>query len=69
MFWAFVDFVEWFCGAVALTTIGTILVLKDLTSFGQWVVIILLYAFLIATGINRFKEGWLRRKPCQPPKK
>jgi len=57
-----VDFLEWVCGTVSLTVIGTALALKELNSYGQWVVIILLYIFLLSSAINRGKNGWFRSK-------
>lgn len=50
-------FIEWATGAVSLTVIGTILSLKDLSSYSQVVVMIILYAFLISTVIKTWVEA------------
>jgi len=57
-----VGYIEWILGTVFLTTIGTVLSLKELNGWGQIVLIVTLYVFLIVTTFKQFIDnGWFKR--------
>ncbi len=62
LFLKMVGYVEWILGTVFLTVIGTVLSLKDLNGWGQYILIITLYVFLVATTFKQFVEnGWFKK--------
>ena len=61
MFLRGVKWFEWAFGTITLTAIGIILSLKELSGYGQWILIIGTIIFFITSLIKQFDDaGWFK---------